>query len=130
MLRFLCIGGMSVLIDLIVFLILRSIVGAGNAKAISYVAGMLFGYVGNKLWTFEAKGKSLSEPLIYFALYASTLLVNVILNAATFDFLFSLFDSKLFAVMSAFVLATGVCTVLNFLGLRFVAFRRTTIRTA
>ena len=114
--RFGVIGVTSVLIDLAVYAPLTdSGVLTHPAKAISYLAGMAFGFVGNKFWTFGSRRKSASEPLTYVLIYAVTLAVNVGVNAAVLW----LTGEKL----AAFFVATGLTTVLNFLGLRWVTFR-------
>jgi putative flippase GtrA len=118
-LRFLVVGSTSVLIDLVVY---QALTAAGwsphGSKGISYVAGMAFGFVANKLWAFGSKRKSLAEPATYAALYATTLGVNVGLNAAVLALLGVRFT------LPAFLVATGTTTVLNFAGLRWVTFRK------
>ncbi|MCG6154649.1 GtrA family protein [Rubinisphaera margarita] len=117
------IGGLSVLTDLAVYVLLVQIgVGSHAAKATSYVSGMTVGYIGNKLWTFESSRRSADEPIAYAILYCLTLGVNVVVNAACL----SAFDERLSPPASrglAFLLATGLTTILNFLGMRFVTFR-------
>ena len=71
--RFLVIGTASVAIDLGVYALLSSTLGASLGKAVSYLAGMAFGFIGNKFWTFESRRRSAAEPLTYVALYAVTL---------------------------------------------------------
>jgi putative flippase GtrA len=88
------------------------------AKAASYVAGMLFGFVANKAWAFGSRRKSLAEPASYVLLYAATLVVNVGLNAAVLATL------GRGATLFAFLAATGTTTILNFAGLRWVTFRK------
>lgn len=120
--RFLVIGGCATCVDLCIYLLLTSLglFHASAAKGTSYLSAMVFGFFGNKLWAFQSNRRSLDEPLAFFALYGATLLVNVGLNALGL----SIFGHSLPARLVAFVAATGVTTVLNFLGLRFVAFRR------
>jgi putative flippase GtrA len=115
--RFLVIGCTSVVIDFVVYALLtRARLSPPLAKGLSYLAGMLFGFLGNKFWTFESSRKSTSEPITYILLYAATLGVNVAINSGVLA-LFA--DAKLFA----FLVATGVTTVLNFLGMRWITFR-------
>lgn len=116
-LRFVAIGGTSVLVDLLTYRTLDGTLSPAAAKALSYVAGMLVGFVGNKFWTFESQRRSLSEPVLYVLLYAVTLGVNVGVNAAVLAV-----DPD--GLLSAFLAATGVTTVLNYLGMRLVTFRR------
>lgn len=115
-LRFLVVGSTSVLIDLAVYQLLTAAgLSPHGAKGISYVTGMLFGFVANKLWAFESKRKSAAEPVTYLLLYTATLGVNVGLNALALPVAGSVF---------AFLVATGTTTILNFAGLRWITFRK------
>ncbi len=117
--RFLVIGGLSVAVDFAVYLFLIGSLGFAThtAKGLSYAVGMVLGFVGNKYWTFGSVQRSATEPITYGVLYATTLLVNIGVNAAVLA-VFGL-GAKLFA----FLVATATTTVLNFLGMRLVTFR-------
>lgn len=116
--RFLVIGTTSVLIDLAVYTLLTTTALSPHlAKGISYVAGMIFGFLGNKFWTFGSRRKSASEPILYVVLYTVSLGVNVTINGMILAWT----DHQW--VMMAFLIATGVTTILNFLGMRWVTFR-------
>jgi putative flippase GtrA len=115
--RFVVIGCASVAIDLAVYRLLAGATSPHAAKAVSYVAGMAVGFVGNKFWTFGSRRRSAAEPATYLGLYAVTLGVNVAANAGV---LAVLPGETLFA----FLAATGLTTVLNYLGLRLLTFRR------
>jgi putative flippase GtrA len=90
----------------------------GAAKGISYLAGVVVGFALNKFWTFESRRRSWAEPASYLALYLMTLGVNVGCN----HFALAVLGGE--HRLTAFLVATGVTTVLNFLGMRLVAFRR------
>lgn len=121
--RFLVIGGSSVLVDLGVYAVLTRLgMSVHAAKGISYVAGMLLGFVGNKLWTFECRSTSMAEPVLYCLLYLVTLAVNIGVNAAVLG-VAGRFIPAPYAAGFAWLSATGVTTILNFLGMRYVAFR-------
>jgi putative flippase GtrA len=117
--RFLVVGGASVAVDLIVYAaLLRWSLDADLAKGASYLAGVVVGFFGNKWWTFESARRSVSEPVSYLALYSITLVVNVACNRGVL----SLLGQS--ANVWAFLFATGVTTMLNFIGMKFVTFRR------
>ncbi len=121
--RFLVIGVLSVLLDLACYAILmRAGLATHAAKGISYVAGMALGFAGNKLWTFESARRSAAEPITYLTLYAATLAVNVVVNGLVLALAGDWVPSR-WAKAAAFLVATGVTTVLNFLGMRLVTFR-------
>ena len=118
LLRFVVIGSTSVLIDLLCYhLLTRNGMSPSPAKGVAYLIGMLFGFMGNKFWTFRSASKSLAEPIIFVLLYTVTLGVNVGINALAL----MVFGSE--AKLLAFLIATGVTTVLNFVGMKLLAFR-------
>jgi putative flippase GtrA len=116
--RFLVVGLVSVAVDLACYMFLGTILffATSVAKGISYLAGMAVGFVGNKYWTFGSTRRSASEPVTYVVLYIVTLAVNIGVNSAVLGMTGGW-------TVPAFLLATGVTTVLNFLGMRLVTFR-------
>jgi putative flippase GtrA len=120
LLRFLAIGVSCVLVDLAIYRLLADRFGfhLDVAKAISYWAGVVVGFIGNKFWTFQSQQKSLREPLIYMALYCVTMLANIGCNRAVLAVLGPSTTGL------AFLFATGVTTCLNYVGMRFLVFRR------
>lgn len=87
------------------------------AKAISYLVGVAVGFGLNKRWTFRSSRRTWSEPISYLLLYAVTLGINVVCN----NFVLSLLPNWR---LLAFLLATGITTVINFSGMRLVTFRK------
>ena len=119
--RFIVVGVSSVLFDGTVYFLLHRYFGvtAPVAKGASYLAGVVcVGFVLNKLWTFESAEKTVAEPLTYLIIYSITLFVNIGCNSLALYLLGH--EQKIFA----FLFATGVTTILNFLGIRFITFRR------
>jgi putative flippase GtrA len=121
--RFLVIGVLSVLTDFAVYTLLTHLgLLTSLSKGVSYLAGMVVGFIGNKLWTFESARRSAAEPVIYIVLYTITLGVNVLVNSLgllVLDDWLALESAK----GLAFLAATGVTTVLNFIGMKWVTFR-------
>jgi putative flippase GtrA len=116
--RFLVVGGLSVAVDFVGYALLVLLwIPTPIAKGLSYIAGMVLGYFGNKHWTFGSRRRSISEPAAFAVLYAVTLVVNIGINSAVMAVL-----GPEVRVL-AFLVATGTTTVLNFLGMRLVAFR-------
>ena len=122
--RFLVVGGSSVAVDLLAYCVLLKCVDRMTAKGLAYLAGVLIGFAGNKLWTFESRQLSFSEPILYIVVYASTLVINIAINSLVCSYLESMMLASYTAQIWGFLFATGVTTVLNFVGLKFVAFRR------
>lgn len=115
--RFLVTGVCAVGTDFSVYFILDLFINADIAKAIGFLAGSIFAYFVNKLWTFEQKEKSVYETIRFIALYASTFFVNVGINHLVLDSL-----SIAWIGILAFLTATAVSTILNFLGMKFFVF--------
>lgn len=128
--RFLVIGLSSVAVDLATYAAMVRWGGVQTdvAKGISYILGMIVGFIGNKLWTFRSARKSATEPITYIVLYAITLAVNIgvnrgLLSAGAAAFPEAGARGTLVIAAFAALTATGVTTIINFLGMRFVTFR-------
>jgi putative flippase GtrA len=126
LLRFAVVGGLSVAVDLGVFWMLNRNLGwlYPLAKGCSYAAGMALGFGLNKWWAFGSRRSAAGEAPSYVILYAATLGLNM-LTAQGVRFqamVWGLGEGA--AWVAAFVAATGLSTVLNYLGLRFITFRR------
>ncbi len=122
--RFLVVGVVSVGIDSLVYAgLLHAGLATTPAKGISYLLGMAAGFVGNKYWTFGSRRRTLDEPVTYVLLYAVTLLVNMTCNAGALHLLTGHLPLP-YIKPGAFLIATGVTTVLNYLGMRFITFHR------
>lgn len=118
LLKFCVGGGSAVIVDFLVYILLKLYMPVSAAKAISFVAGAAVGFVINKLWTFESKTFQPSEILKYVLLYAFSATANTLVNKGV------LMAADITAL--AFLRATGVSTVLNFLGQKFFVFAKST----
>lgn len=122
--RFLVIGSLSAATDLGVYYVLtHASVPTGLAKGISFVLGMALGWVGNKFWTFASPTRNLAEPVAYVLWYATTLGLNVLVNAISLSALISICTEDA-AKALAVVFATGASAAANFAGLRWIVFAR------
>lgn len=86
------------------------------AKAISYIAGAIVGFVINKFWTFECKQLSIREIFRYVILYACSAIANTVVNAGV------MWVTSM--TLFAFLCATGCSTVMNFIGQKFFVFKQ------
>jgi putative flippase GtrA len=117
LLGFLVGGGTAVLVDYSTYYLLMSMgVTVSLSKAISYVLGAAVGFVINKFWAFDSKQFSLREIGCYIILYAISALANTVTNAIVL----MVISWKTFA----FLCATGVSTIINFLGQKFFVFKK------
>ena len=122
--RFLVVGFSSVAIDCITYFVaLKCGLAREPSKAIGYISGMLVGFVLNKTWTFRSQGKIGSEIATYFFLYCVTFIANLAVNYAVVRFFYDISNGSAVLIM-AFFSATFVTTVLNFLGMRFITFKK------
>lgn len=112
-------GSTAVLVDYILYTLLADAIGLVASKLVSYIIGASVGFVINKFLAFNSKGFHISEILKYAALYSLSALMNSLINRG----LIALDCTSLIAFLGA----TGVTTIVNFLGQKFVVFRKTTI---
>ena len=115
-LKFLVGGESAVVVDALFYAILKAYLVFSVAIAISYILGAFVGFIINKLWTFESKKFKVAEIYKYIILYACSALVNTGVN----KFVIWIIPSTVFA----FLCATGTSTVMNFLGQKFLVFRK------
>lgn len=108
-------GGSAVLVDFLLYLFLKNNTTVLISKCISYIAGAIVGFIINKLWTFESKKFKIEEIIKYIVLYLCSALINTLVNKGVI----LLFGS----VVVAFFVATGISTVINFLGQKFIVFK-------
>lgn len=115
-LKFLVGGGSAVVVDAVIYAVLKQHIDLSIAKAISYVLGAVVGFVINKLWTFESKQFKISEIIKYIILYVCSACANTAVNRLVLWII----PSTVFA----FLCATGTSTIMNFLGQKFLVFKK------
>ena len=113
--RFLLAGLSAVATDLATYYILLNFIPHDIAKAISFLLGTILAFIINKYWTFEKYQKSYKEMMKFGILYSLTLGANVMTNNIVLEY-----TSLVFL---AFLVATGVSTLLNFIGQKWWVFR-------
>lgn len=115
-------GCTAVLVDYILYTLLAESIGLMASKIVSYIIGASIGFVINKFLAFNSKGFHISEILKYAVLYEASALVNSLINRGLITL-----DCD---ALIAFLGATGVTTIINFLGQKFIVFRKTTVMQA
>ena len=113
--RFLLAGFSAVGTDLGTYYLLLNLMPHNIAKAISFLLGTIVAYVINKYWTFEKNEKSYIEIIKFSILYSITLGTNVLTNKLVLD--------NTGKLIQAFIVATSISTVLNFIGQKFWVFK-------
>jgi putative flippase GtrA len=116
--RFVVVGGLAALLDYGSYRLLLVLdVPIDPAKAVGFVLGTTLSYLLNRSWTFGAAGRAHVVGR-FVALYGATLLVNVAVNAAAVRLLEDLTGR----ITIAWLLAQGVASALNFVGMRYLVF--------
>ena len=113
--RFLVAGISAVGTDLIAYYILLNYLNTDISKGVSFLLGTIVAFFINKYWTFEKKEKSHREIVQFGILYTFTLGANIVTN----KFILDIYNITLLA----FLIATGVSTVMNFIGQKWWVFR-------
>jgi putative flippase GtrA len=114
--RFLVVGLSAVGTDFLVYMALVRVLPTAVAKAISFAAGAILSFVLNRLFVFRAKGKGKvsTQAGAFVLLYATSLLLNMGVNAG--------FLALAVPKAVSWLFATGSSTVANFLGMKFIVF--------
>jgi len=119
-LKFLAVGLLNTLVDASLYFILTRWLGFAVlnvlAKSLSYSAGVLNSYYWNKTWTFKSSARTLKTLLPF--VFAS--LIALAINAAVMHM--TLKVASLPEAL-AFLLATGVTFLWNFVISKFSIFR-------
>lgn len=118
MLCFLIVGCSAVLTDYLCYQVFMKLFlwDQSVSKGISFFCGALLGFILNKFWTFQSSRTVKKEVPKYILLYMCTALINAQVNAGI-----------LFVMQSepaGFLGATGVSTILNFIGQKFFVFTK------
>ena len=113
--RFIFAGLSAVFTDLIGYITLLNFLNHDFAKTISFILGSIVAFIINKYWTFERHLRSLNEIIKFILLYGTTLGLNIFTNRFSLDLTDMIFLS--------FLIATGLSTVVNFIGQKFWVFR-------
>ena len=117
--RFLVVGGTTVLIDLICYLMLIYMgFDTHLSKGISFSIGTVFAYFANRNFTFRSSMAGSVRFIIFSLLYLSTLVVNVTAN----EVVLNLTGRTDASFVMAFVLATVLSATLNFMGMKYIVF--------
>jgi putative flippase GtrA len=118
--RFVSIGATSTIVDFIAYWCLLFVLDIQWAKAAGYVAGTAFSIFANYRWNFAYKGGNrLAVVAKCCVLYATALVLNVAVNSL----FISLLGEERLALLVAFTAAVGLCTVYNFIGMKYLIFR-------
>jgi putative flippase GtrA len=117
--RFIVIGCISTFVSYSSFLIFLRVFEIHYiiANILSFVCGISVGYPLNKNWTFDKGRHKNSHFFQYLSVYLTSLLIST---------LFLRFTVGVLGIIPeiAFILSLGITTCTNFLGTKFLVFRK------
>ena len=117
--RFLIIGGITVLIDLICyFILIYTGFDTSLSKGISFSIGTIFAYFANRNYTFKSSIDGWFKFSVFMLLYLLTLAVNIVSN----EIVLNLTSQISASLMIAFFIATSLSATLNFIGMKYIVF--------
>ena len=100
--------------DFLFYYLLLNFLSYEVSKGISFVIGSVVAFLLNKYWTFKKPEKSYIEMIQFGVLYSTTLGLNVMTNKIVLD------NTNM--VLVSFLVATGISTILNFVGQKWWVF--------
>ena len=118
--RFFLVGVSAVGVDLAIYTLLMGLgVGSTSGKGASFLCGVFYSYLLNKIWTFESKESSRSSMPRYLLLYSLTLGLNMAANAFA---LYILTGLSADVYIHSFLIATILSAIANYVGMRYYVF--------
>jgi putative flippase GtrA len=115
--KYIIVGIGSVATDFLAYTFLSLIMAVSAAKMISYILGMVVGFIFNRAWTFQHTGKVHTHIVRYGILYAVSLGLNVYTNYTVLYFF-------PYAITGGFIIATTVSIVTNYIGQKYWVFKK------
>ena len=116
--KFIIIGIIAVCIDAFVYYLLGNFefFSYPISKKISFICGAAFAFFFNRSYVFQIKHKNIKQILGFSILY----LISFLCNAFSHDFVLN----KLDIPAVAFIFATAISTIINYLGQKFIIFKK------
>lgn len=115
--RFVIVGGLSTLIDFVIYMLLSNHIDITVSKMTSMTIASVFSFFVQKNWTFSNKN---DVGVKMVSLFIVSQLINIGVNTATNTLCFNLTANKIIS----FVIATGVAMIVNYLLQNYIVFRK------
>jgi len=114
---YIIVGITSVVIDYLFYSFFTNIfyLDNSNSKRISYLIGSASSFLLNKRITFKSQKKNLKEPILFSMVY----LLSFVINSLTHDIMLNYIDGSY-----PFIIATFISVIINFLGQKFIVFKK------
>ncbi len=121
--KFFIVGCIAFTTDIaLYFLFLKLGLPSIFSKALSFVCGLLVGYVLNSFFTFNQAKISKVKFSKYILVYFVSLVANITVNEQTVIYLQDTIWKE-FVLLGAVICATIVSLLMNFFGLRYYVFK-------
>lgn len=116
--RYIIVGLFSVLIDFLFYyvFIYFEIFDPNGSKRLSFIMGAVFAFYANRSFVFRVNERKISQYILFSILY----LTSFILNSIIHDYVFLISGLTIISFLSA----TFISTVTNFIGQKFIIFRK------
>jgi len=114
--RFLIIGGISTCIDFIIYMLLSYRISITKAKMISICSASVISFLLNRKWTFSVES-AISFTQIFK--YLAVQIINIAVNVSVNYFAYHMLGIRVIA----FIIATGVAMVINYLLQKRLVFK-------
>lgn len=115
--KFLAVGGCCTFIDYSIYMMIVDKIGALGGKGISMGCSMIINYLLNKYWSFDAKKTKKGKEITRYIL---SQVANITVNMSINFIILSVIGQKTIA----FLCATGVAMIVNYLLQRFWVFKK------
>jgi len=105
--KFIISGGVSTIIDFVIYTLLTSIIAITPSKAISISCSSLLAFVLNKNWVFSNSNANKKTTLFR---YCIVFLINLFVNVTSNGLIYEFTGKKIFS----FFIATILASIVNF----------------
>ena len=119
--KFFLVGISNVFVDLFIYRLSLTWLDISLSKGLSFCFGTLYSYHLNRVWTFTATTRSFQQFSRFIGISGFALGVNVATNSSVLSILPSSFK---FPLAFAYVIATTLSAILNFLGMKCFVFKK------
>ena len=121
-LLYFCIAGaFAVFLDYLIYRLTFNSLGSIFSKLFGFYSGVVVSFFINSSYTFRRLGKKYFSS-IYFFKYLIVLTISMLINVSTNYFMLDNFSSVSRINFIAFLIATFLSMVFNFINLKFVIF--------
>ncbi len=119
--RYLLVGSMVFSVDMFTYFIgIMANLPIPIAKGIAFICAVIVAFFSHRLWTFSVENTTPKQTVRFGCLYLSNFFANVSSNSLFIHLL----DDEPYGLLIAYMGATCLCSLINFLGLKYFVFPR------